>query len=720
MAYTVFNRPGVCEDNRLSILHLRASPFVGSPEKMLLGHLKHLDVEHCRYVITAFEEQRGRPNEFLEQARKRNGKTYSLHASIVWLPINLFTLIKVIRRENISVLCAHDYKSNLFGALIKLLLGIPVVSVFHGRTSHDRKVRIYEKLDSLILPYFDNIIVVSNYTKSVLNGEIDEQKIRVIPNAVENELVPTVGLPAVRQDVGAAQSERLVVFAGRLSREKGVDVLLGAVGMVARSVPNVRFLILGQGPEETQLKRLSRRLGIDDHVSFIGYRGDIERFLGEMDLLVVPSFREGLPLVILEAFLHKKPVVATRVGGIPEVVEDGVSGSLVDSGNSNALAGAIVRILTNPVLAKDMGLAGYGLVSARHNMKRHTSQYANVFQEVSRTGHARGQLGAARGGWIWLSWEQHRRTRELSKELNINLLEKNVSLPRLIKHPFLLLWTCYALLSRRPKGVIVQSPSVLLALFASFLKRLLAYSLVVDAHNDGVRPFCKTMSLLGSLLRYIHKNADLTIVSNSVLAEDVRRNGGIPFVLPDKLPSFPKVQRMTLSAKWNLTCICTFARDEPVGEVIRAASGIGSDCAIYVTGESGKHTRHPVGAIPPNIVLTGYLPDEEYLRLLKSCDIIIDLTDMPDCLVCGAYEAVAVEKPIILSDSAVLKEYFYKGAVFTKNEADCIRSAIRTTIDNYPRLQEEIISLKQELNERWAIRRDSLIQTIRVSGGKLR
>ena len=144
--------------------------------------------------------------------------------------------------------------------------------------------------------------------------------------------------------------------------------------------------------------------------------------------------------------------------------------------------------------------------------------------------------------WIWITWEAHRRTRELSKALDIPLFERNVDVPRIIRYPYLMAWTCVSIARLRPKGLVVQNPSVVLALWVICLRRVLNYKLVVDAHNEGLRPFYANLERLGIIYRYIQKKADLTIVTNDALANLVRRNGGNPVVLPDRVPFLPSGQ----------------------------------------------------------------------------------------------------------------------------------------------------------------------------------
>ena len=311
--------------------------------------------------------------------------------------------------------------------------------------------------------------------------------------------------------------------------------------------------------------------------------------------------------------------------------------------------------------------------------------------------------------WIWISWEAHRRTRELCKELGIRLYERTADLPRIIKHPYLLIWTAFTLARLRPKGLIVQSPSIFLSLWAALLKKVFGYALVIDAHNGGVIPLSKWHKRLPGALKYIHKEAELTIVTNQNLAEIVTLNGGHPFVLEDKVPALRSGDKKELKEKHPVVCISTFAIDEPIEEIVEAARLLIDECTIFVTGNFKKLPARMLKEIPPNLRFTGFLSEEEYISLLKGCEVILDLTTIEDCLVCGAYEAVALEKPVVLTNTDALKRYFCRGAVYTNNTATDIRSAVVAAIANKKRLTAEARLLKFELDRDWFVKKEGLV-----------
>lgn len=170
-----------------------------------------------------------------------------------------------------------------------------------------------------------------------------------------------------------------LTFVGRLAAVKGVPVLFDALTQIG--LPDIRLTLVGDGPERAELEREARAKGLSDRLSFVGYKSqsEVAEILQDTDILVLPSFAEGVPVVLMEAMAAEIPVITTRVAGIPELVEDGVSGALVAPGDELALAQAITTLLADPGLRTKMGKAGRAKVSAEFNLESEASWLAQLF-----------------------------------------------------------------------------------------------------------------------------------------------------------------------------------------------------------------------------------------------------------------------------------------------------------------------------------------------------
>jgi glycosyltransferase involved in cell wall biosynthesis len=315
---------------------------------------------------------------------------------------------------------------------------------------------------------------------------------------------------------------------------------------------------------------------------------------------------------------------------------------------------------------------------------------------------------------IWVTWEDQRRNRELSRSLGVELHElreidgiEN----RLVKYAVGIQRTFSLFRRRGARLVFCQNPSLVLTLFTILLKRIYGYRVVVDAHNAGLFPAQERWRLLAGVSRLVLRRADLTIVTNDRLKEHVERNGGKPFVLPDKIPDLPEKKGVKLRGAENLLFICSYADDEPYSVVFEAAKGLREDIVVYVTGNYKKRDLDP-SAMPENVVLTGFLPEELYSQMLHSVDATIDLTTRENCLVCGAYESVAAGKPMVLSNTRALKEYFSMGAVYADHAVEDMRRAMREVLARKRELLAEVQQLKIVREREWLDRKSELERLI--------
>lgn len=303
---------------------------------------------------------------------------------------------------------------------------------------------------------------------------------------------------------------------------------------------------------------------------------------------------------------------------------------------------------------------------------------------------------------LWITWEVQRRNRSLSRQLGARLVEITSRRNRLLRYPYQLLRTLLLLFRERPKILFVQNPSILLALSAIILRRMTGVECVImDAHNAGIYPLEGRSRLLNTVARYIFRRVDITIVTNLPLADYVRVNGGNPVVMPDPLPEFAAcdTKRPVADRRLSAVFISTWSSDEPCEELISAAKYFQGSVFFSITGTPPARFRR--NELPGNVALTGYLKEVDYLDLLRNADLIIVLTRRENCLNCGAYEAVALGKPLILSDTPILRNYFNTGVVHTNNDPDSIRDAIRSLLPVLPEKARRIRELAVRLEEDW-------------------
>jgi glycosyltransferase involved in cell wall biosynthesis len=260
---------------------------------------------------------------------------------------------------------------------------VPVVAVSRGWTGENLKVRFYEAVDRYFLKRMDHVICVSKgQAIKVIQAKVPASKVTVIRNAIDGSRF-TRPDPVYRDKLRCLFPQppaQIVGAAGRLSPEKGFTVLIEAARKIVAAKPSLGFILFGEGPLRDSLQRQINNAGLQDSFVLAGFRHDLDCLLPFFDVLVVPSFSEGLPNVILEAFAAGVPVVASAVGGTPEVVDDEISGFLTPPGNAGALANRITTLLNSDSLARTMGNRGRQRVLQDFTFEAQASAYRRLFE----------------------------------------------------------------------------------------------------------------------------------------------------------------------------------------------------------------------------------------------------------------------------------------------------------------------------------------------------
>lgn len=369
----------------MRVVHLTASTFFGGPERQMLGLAEHLPAEF-RTTFVSFREG-GRCDEFLRAAADRGFDAVVLDHDTPHLRSATRELTALLRDRAADILLCHGYKANLLGRAAARRAGVPAVAVSRGWTGQDLKVRAYEALDRRHLRFMDHVVCVSDgQAVKVRCHGVPEHKLTVIRNSARTDVF-TAPDPAFRERLRAtfptdAGVSRVVIAAGRLSPEKGFDVLVEAAERMLAADRFAGIVLFGDGDERAKLERRVAALGIGDRFRMPGFTRDLDRLLPWADVLVLPSFTEGLPNVVLEASAAGVPVVATAVGGTPEVVVDGETGYLVLPGDAVALADRLSTILRDEPTRARMGRAGRERVRESFSFEAQATAYVRLFESL--------------------------------------------------------------------------------------------------------------------------------------------------------------------------------------------------------------------------------------------------------------------------------------------------------------------------------------------------
>lgn len=302
------------------------------------------------------------------------------------------------RQELYQVVHSHNVRANVHARIGAVRAGVPVrVSTIHNSVfAYDVSPpmqRLYAAAESRTAGWATKIIAVSDGISADLihRYRINPEKVRVIPNGIDPErLQPGRPPGAMREELGLGSSVPLILQVGRLTSQKGYDLLIQAMPSVRRRHPDVRLLCVGEGPDRAQLEALAAAHGVSDCVHFAGHREDVPDWLAAVDLVALASRSEGMPYTLLEAMGIGKAVVATRIGGIVDVVKDKTTGVLVPPEDIPALADAISDLLAEPRNRERLGQAARSQVLRSYTAEATARAVVELYEELVL---AAGDLG---------------------------------------------------------------------------------------------------------------------------------------------------------------------------------------------------------------------------------------------------------------------------------------------------------------------------------------
>ncbi|HTS27234.1 MAG TPA: glycosyltransferase [Bryobacteraceae bacterium] len=376
------------ESRRIRLLQMLTNFHIGGTERQVANLALGIDSSHFDLHIACLRNSGELLAELetLEVPRPefRIGPLYS--PKTFWQGIRL---ARYVRRNLIQIVHSYGFYPNVFTVPVARIAGASIV-VASIRDTGDLLTPLQRRLLKMVCRLADCVLVNAEAIReSLIRQGYDPNHIVVIRNGITVPRSERKRRGALlRRELGLPLSARLVGVFSRLNRMKGVDYFLDAAAMVAAESPDVCFLVVGDGVIRTELEDQARRLGLDRRIGFAGFRNDVPDLLSEAAVSVLPSLSEGISNTLLESMAAGTPVIATRVGGNPEVVEDEVSGLLVPPRDSAALAAAMSRLLADRELAIRLGRAGAQRVSDLFSIEHSVHQTEELYQQlIDAKGH---------------------------------------------------------------------------------------------------------------------------------------------------------------------------------------------------------------------------------------------------------------------------------------------------------------------------------------------
>jgi len=367
----------------MRVLQLISSGGYYGAENMLLNLVSHDARAIADNVLAVFDNRHQQNLDLYHRALKKgvNAELISCQGRADRRAVR--EIRRLVRARGIDVMHTHGYKADIYGFVAARSEGTPLVATCHNWLAGGAALATYNFLDRMALKQFDTVCAVSPpIAEKLLSLGLRRERVTVIPNGIDVHAFD----PGSRAGGEAAQADakQVLGIVARLDLQKGFDYLLRAVASLRGVFPALRLLIVGEGPDRTAIEEMVRRYDLGEVVTLAGQQTDMPAVYAGIDIFVLPSLNEGLPMTLLEAMAAGKPVVASRVGAISTVIKDQETGLLIAAADEAALTQALRRLLADPELRLRLGRNARAHVEQNFTTAAMVQKYRTVYEEVLR------------------------------------------------------------------------------------------------------------------------------------------------------------------------------------------------------------------------------------------------------------------------------------------------------------------------------------------------
>jgi glycosyltransferase involved in cell wall biosynthesis len=369
----------------MTILQLISSGGFYGAESMLVSLAASLEGLGCASKVAVLRDTRDPHTEVAERAAQSGLETCSIPCAGRWDWNAVGKLREVVDRLGADVVHTHGYKADFYALAARRTSRRRLVATCHNWPDPRLLMQSYAVLDRLALRRFDCVATPSEAVAETLRRSgIRPERLHAIPNGVD--VRPLAGTsPSLRRELGCGGAP-LIGFVGRLVNEKGGEDLIRAARAVVSAIPEAHFVFAGAGPAGEAWIALASSLGLNRSVHFLGARDDMPAVYASLDALALPSYVEALPMCLLEAMAAAVPVVATAVGAVPSLVAGEEAGILVQPGDVDGLAAALLRLLNDRGLARKLGGAARERVIRDYSSEAMARRYLGLYQPAAGMG----------------------------------------------------------------------------------------------------------------------------------------------------------------------------------------------------------------------------------------------------------------------------------------------------------------------------------------------
>jgi glycosyltransferase involved in cell wall biosynthesis len=364
---------------RVKVLQLISSGGYYGAENMLLNLCASQEKARCENSLLLFYNVHVPNVEFYERARRRGLSVRMVHCKgrADWRAVR--QIEEYIQEDAVDLVHTHGYKADLYGYLAAWRCHKPVVATCHNWVGGTAALGIYNHLDRMALKKFNALAAVSDaVAQRLLAFGVPSEKIKTIANGIDVTAFERAQPLPLLKDEGSI----VVGVVARLDLQKGFEYLLRAARELCKMFPGLKIVIAGEGPDRSAIEEMIEQYGLQSSVVLAGQQSNMPAVYAAMDIFVLPSLNEGLPMTVLEAMAASKPVIATRVGAIPSVIRDGENGLLVAPKDSEGLWNAVASLLNDPERRRRLGDRAHAWVSQNYTSEAMAFKYREMYEEV--------------------------------------------------------------------------------------------------------------------------------------------------------------------------------------------------------------------------------------------------------------------------------------------------------------------------------------------------
>jgi len=377
--------PFIKPQSKPVIMHLIAGMNIGGAERVILNLLGNGKDDDYDLRVTSFVRANdGTGTYFLRLVSDSGAVIDKIPIYRKWSFADVRNLIEILRRHNVKLLHTHGYKSDIVGAIASKLTGIPFVVTAHGFVERDSNLQKNEKLGRYFLRFANRIICVSETIKDrIIASGLPKNKITIIGNGIDFNYYEIPADVDLRSKWGIGSGTIVIGSAGRLSVEKGHINLIKSYAQLSKELKKrTHLVIVGSGPQEMEIRSLIDKYGLNNNITLPGHISDMRSFYKAIDIFCLPSLTEGLPLVLLEAAASLKPIIASKVGSIGELIDNGVDGLTTKAGDINELSNALTDLILSTEDRMIYGERIRAKLYPKYNLKDWKRKIFAIYEEV--------------------------------------------------------------------------------------------------------------------------------------------------------------------------------------------------------------------------------------------------------------------------------------------------------------------------------------------------